>query len=109
MPGLSSVTSNAQVQADSHGCPACPHPAIGPATIGSPDVFVNGKPALRVGTEPITGVHAACCGPNTWKASQGSTTVSINGGKAVRVGDQTQHCGGVGHMVQGSPNVNAGG
>ncbi len=107
MPGLSSLTSNSQViGGDAHGCPACPHPAIGPATTGSPDVRVNAKPALRVND---MGVHAACCGPNTWMAAKGSGTVFINQRAAVRMGDQTQHCGGAGKMIQGSPNVNAGG
>jgi uncharacterized Zn-binding protein involved in type VI secretion len=67
---------------------------------------VNAKPALRVND---MGVHAACCGPNTWMAAKGSGTVFINQRAAVRMGDQTQHCGGAGKMIQGSPNVNAGG
>lgn len=87
---------------DTHGCPACPHPAAGPAIQGSPDVNANGRPALRV-DDP--GVHAACCGANTWTATKGSTTVFINGKAAHRVGDQNRHCGGMGQLVEGSPNV----
>jgi uncharacterized Zn-binding protein involved in type VI secretion len=74
--------------------------------MGSPNVKVNAMPALRVGD---MGIHAACCGPNTWTPVKGSGTVFINQRAAVRMGDQTQHCGGVGQMIQGSPNVNAGG
>lgn len=88
--------------ADAHGCLACPHPASGPATSGSPDVLVNGLPALRVGD---SGSHAACCGPNTWTAVAGSASVLINGRPAHRQGDQTQHCGGVGTLLVGSANV----
>jgi hypothetical protein len=65
-------------------------------------VFVNGRAALRVG-DP--GVHAACCGPNTWKAAKGSATVFVNGKAFHRLGDMTTHCGGVGKLVEGSPNV----
>jgi uncharacterized Zn-binding protein involved in type VI secretion len=106
MPPQSRVGDNSQVPADAHGCPACPHPCIGPGIAGSPDVIVNGQPALRVDD---TGVHAACCGPNMWTAKAGSGTVLINNKAAHRLGDQDQHCGGMGQMVAGSPNVVTGG
>lgn len=96
----------AQVPADAHGCPLCPHPAMGPAIAGSPDVNVNGQPALRVGD---SGIHAVCCGPNQWTARRGSATVFINGQAAHRVGDMQQHCGGSGQLVSGSPDVQVGG
>ena len=92
--------------ADAHGCPGCPHPVVGPAVSGSPDVFVNGMPAFRVGD---TGVHTACCGPNTWEAKKGSSSVQINGKKAHRMGDMDKHCGGSGNMIEGSANVFTGG
>ena len=47
----------------------------------------------------------ACCGTNTWTATKGSLTVFINGKGAHRMGDQNRHCGGVGQLVEGSPNV----
>jgi uncharacterized Zn-binding protein involved in type VI secretion len=94
------------VPADAHGCPACPHPCIGPATKGSPTVKVNKLPALRVSD---TGIHAACCGPNTWVAQAGSATVFINSLKAHRQGDADTHCGGSGKLIVGSPNVIVGG
>jgi len=103
MPGQGRLGDKANVPLDTHGCPACPHPAaIGPAIKGSPDVNVNRRPALRV-DDP--GVHAACCGTNTWTATQGSMTVFINGKSAHRIGDQNRHCGGIGQLVEGSPNV----
>lgn len=105
-PPQSRLGDKSMVPADSHGCPACPHPCVGPAVGGSPDVFVNGKPALRV-SDP--GVHAACCGPNTWTAKAGSGTVIINGLKAHRQGDADSHCGGTGKMIEGSGNVFTGG
>jgi uncharacterized Zn-binding protein involved in type VI secretion len=73
---------------------------------GSPNVNVNGRPALRVG-DP--GVHAACCGPNTWTATIGSGTVFINKKPAHRLNDMDTHCGGIGKMVEGSPDVITGG
>ncbi len=66
--------------------------------IGSTNVKVNTLPALRVGD---TGIHAKCCGPNTWIAVAGSKTVFINNSLAHRPGDRDQHCGGAGFMVQG--------
>jgi uncharacterized Zn-binding protein involved in type VI secretion len=96
----------AQTKADAHGCPSCPHTAMGPAIIGSPNVMINNMPALRVTDQ---GFHAACCGPNMWVASKGSMTVFINGLAAHRKDDMTQHCGGVGTLTIGSPNVDIGG
>lgn len=102
MPPQCRLGDKSKVPSDKHGCPACPHTCIGPATSGSPNVFVNSKAATRVGD---TGVHAGCCGPNTWKAVAGSATVFINGRAAHRKGDKDQHCGGGGNMIEGSPNV----
>ena len=106
MPPQCRLGDKSQVPADAHGCPACPHTCVGPAIMGSPNVNVNSRPALRV-TDP--GVHAACCGPNMWKASAGSGTVFINNLAAHRLGDADQHCGGVGKMIEGSNNVITGG
>jgi len=102
VPGQGRLGDKANVPLDAHGCPACPHPATGPAIQGSPDVNVNRLPALRVG-DP--GIHSACCGTNTWTATEGSATVFINGKRAHRMGDQSRHCGGMGRLIEGSPNV----
>ena len=102
MPGQGRLGDLSKVDADAHGCPACPHPGTGPAIVGSPDVNCNGMPALRVGD---TGIHAACCGPNTWEAKMGSGTVFINNKAAHRKDDMDKHCGGVGKLIQGSSNV----
>lgn len=106
MPAAGRLGDKAQCPADAHGCPGCAHSVIGPAVSGSPDVFVNGRAALRVG-DP--GVHAACCGPNTWKAAKGSGTVFVNGKPFHRMGDTTTHCGGTGQLIEGSPDVVVGG
>jgi hypothetical protein len=74
----------------------------GPAIVGSPNVNVNSRPALRI---QDVGMHAACCGPNMWTASQGAPTVFINGRAAYRMNDPASHCGGVGRLVQGSADV----
>jgi uncharacterized Zn-binding protein involved in type VI secretion len=106
MPPQGRLGDKSQAPADMHGCLACPHPVIGPAIQGSPDVMVNGQPALRVGDQ---GIHAACCGPNMWTAAKGSATVMINNMPAHRMGDTDQHCGGVGQLIEGSPDVIVGG
>jgi len=100
------IGDRAQVVADAHGCPGCPHECVGQAVRGSPDVNINARPALRVGD---VGIHSSCCGPNVWKASRGSSTVFINGKPAHRLGDANHHCGGIGQLVDGSSNVFVGG
>jgi uncharacterized Zn-binding protein involved in type VI secretion len=87
-----------------HACPGCPHPHIGLAIVGSPNVLINFRPALR--TDDL-GVGLACCGANTWQATAGSGTVFINGKNAHRVDDQTKHCGGAGtgKLSTGSEDV----
>lgn len=106
MPGQCRVSDLSNVPACAHGCPACPHPGIGPGIIGSPDTMVNKLPALRVDD---TGMHGACCNKNTWEATAGSATVFINNKAAHRIGDQDKHCGGTGQMTTGSSNVIVGG
>jgi PAAR motif len=102
VPGQGRLGDKANISADAHGCPGCPHPGTGPAIMGSPDVFVNGRPALRVDD---MGIHAVCCGPNMWKAQQGSATVFINGKAAFRMNDPSKHCGGQGQLIEGSADV----
>lgn len=102
MPPQARVGDSSQVPADAHGCPACPHTAIGPAIQGSANVLTNGLPSVRIGDK---GIHAACCGPNMWNAKTGSGSVLINGRRAHRLSDLVMHCGGIGTTVQGSPNV----
>lgn len=106
MAGAMRLGDKAQISLDAHGCPVCPHPGVGPAIQGSPDVNVNKRPAIRFG-DP--GMQTACCGLNTWNANQGSQTVYINKQPAVRIGDQTKHCGGIGVVIEGSQNVIIGG
>lgn len=102
MPEAGRVGDIAWVSADSHGHDCCSHSAQGPAVAGSPDCFINGMPALRVG-DP--GTHSACCGSNSWRAATGAPGVFINDIPAHRVQDSTIHCGGTGALVIGSPNV----
>lgn len=102
MPEAGRIGDKGQVPSDSHGCPSCPHGAVGPGTSGSADVVINGSPALRIDD---VGVHSSCCGPNTWIATAGAPGVYINGRKAHRLGDAQKHCGGNGKLIEGSPNV----
>lgn len=106
MPPQGRLGDKSMVPADAHGCPACPHPCVGPAIVGSPDTLVNKRPALRVGDK---GIHAACCGTNMWTAAAGSGTVFINNKGAHRQTDAVVHCGGMGRLIEGSTNVIVGG
>jgi uncharacterized Zn-binding protein involved in type VI secretion len=96
--GYACVGMLAHCPSDSHGCLACAHDVRGPITTGSSHVFVNGRPAARVGDR---GTHAACCGPNTFTIVGGDSSVLIDGKPAARVGSQTQHCGGKGTIIGG--------
>lgn len=106
MPEQGRLRDKSRVPNDSHACPGCPHDCQGPATTGSPDVMVNGRNALRVTDK---GEHSSCCGDNKWVAKAGSATVMINNLKAHRKDDAVQHCGGMGKLIEGSPNVITGG
>ena len=106
MAGQGRLGDKAQIQSDAHGCPGCPHPGVGPAIAGSVDVYVNGRPGLRVDD---VGIHAVCCGPNMWSAQAGSGTVFINGKAAFRKNDASRHCGGSGKLIEGSDDVLVGG
>jgi uncharacterized Zn-binding protein involved in type VI secretion len=106
MQPQSRLGDQSYVPADNHFRVRCPHQCIGPAETGSLNVLVNNLPALRI---LDMGIHAQCCGSNTWIAVEGSKTVFINNLPAHRLGDLDMHCGGPGYMVQGSPNVWTGG
>jgi uncharacterized Zn-binding protein involved in type VI secretion len=102
MPGAGRLRDKAEVKADAHGCPGCPHNAKGPAILGSPTVLINDKPALRV---TDMGIHMACCDGNIWVATKGSGTVLIDTLQAHRKDDMTTHCGGPGQLIEGSDDV----
>jgi len=73
-----------------HGC----HFPPSPATEGSPNVFVNGRPLMRVG-DPYA-PHACVAGhagPHGRKLAEGSPSVFANGREAGRIGDAID-CGG---------------
>lgn len=99
--GVATVGDNASAPADAHGCPACPHSTVGPLIAGSPTVLVNGRAVGRVG-DP--GVHAMCCGPHRWTITEGDPTVLAEGRPVARKEHATQHCGGAGQLIQGSPS-----
>jgi len=102
MPEAGRLSDLGKVDNDAHGCPACPHPAIGPCIVGSTDVLINSLPAARIDD---MGIHAPCCGPNIWFATAGSGTVLINDKGAHRKDDDQQHCGGSGKLITGSADV----
>jgi uncharacterized Zn-binding protein involved in type VI secretion len=88
--------ARSQCHADAHGCPACPHPVVGPVIVGSPTFLVGGKPLARVGDQ---GIHAACCGPNTFTVVDGDPEILVDGKRVPRLHDRTRHCGGEGQLV----------
>ena len=80
----------------SHGC-FPPTPAIS----GSPNVLINGRPALRV-DDPLL-LHACPnCPPHPRKMAKGTASVLINGKPACGTGDDV-NCGGV--LITGSSDV----
>jgi uncharacterized Zn-binding protein involved in type VI secretion len=80
---------------------------------GSPDVYINGRPAARVGDK--TSLHlrpGLICPPHTAAISQGAATVFINGRPAARVGSAVAGCtkviGGSSDVEIGGPSVGSG-
>lgn len=74
---------------------------------GSSNVFINGRPAARVGDS--AGTHCNTQPPydcHSRSVAVGSSTVFINGRPAARVGDSLS-CGG--EITSGSSNVRIGG
>lgn len=89
------------------GLICCPHGRAGTNATGSPNVFINGAAAHRVGDKgPCNCPHGG-----TFQSVSGSSTVFVNGRPLTRTGDATAciacGCGGV--HVSGSGNVFVGG
>jgi uncharacterized Zn-binding protein involved in type VI secretion len=97
--GFARMTDESRSGADTHNCPACPHPTRGRIATGSPNVSIDDLPAARVGD---FGLHTACCGPNNFRIRTGSAEVLIDGRPAARIGSETEECGGRGAIVQGA-------
>lgn len=76
----------------------CPPTAL---SSGSPDVFINGKPAGRVG-DPYVAHGCLVHAPHSGTIASGAPHVFINGKAAGRVGDPVS-CGG--SVAQGSSDV----
>ena len=80
----------------------CHFPAT-PAVEGSPNVFINGRPAVREGDAFAPhGCIPDKIPPHPRKLAKGASTVFINGKHAGRIDDPVD-CGG--KVVVGSPNV----
>lgn len=75
-----------------------------PSTSGSPNVFFNGIPALRVGDSFAT--HKCGKSSHGGTVSSGSSSVYINGKPAARIGDDVS-CGSA--VAEGSSNIFIGG
>lgn len=71
---------------------------------GSPNVFINGIPALRVGDHYVT--HQCGHSSHDSVVAAGSSTVFVNGKPLARIADSIA-CGSA--VGQGSSNVFAGG
>lgn len=102
MPAAGRSGDRASIEHDSHGCSCCPHGTSGAAVVGSGDVLVNGSKALRLGDQ---GTQGGCCGSSSWRAAAGWGSVLVNGKPIHCQGDATEHCGGIGALTAGSPDV----
>jgi uncharacterized Zn-binding protein involved in type VI secretion len=97
MPGIIRVGDDST----SDPCGAGPRPPIE----GSPDVFTNGMPTVRVG-DMYAGHSCPLSPPHDSPASSGSSTVFVNGIPVHRLGDDID-CGSKGDNA--SEDVFAGG
>ena len=73
---------------------------------GSPNVFVNGRPAARLGDPLASHGSPSPSPPHSRAIAAGSGSVFINGKPAARIGDAI-NCGG--NLISGSGNVFTGG
>lgn len=82
---------------------SCPHFRAGSMDSGSPNVFFNGKAAVRLGD----GGSCHCVHSGSFKVSSGSGSVFINGKAAIRIKDDTTctTCGKSGNIITGSSNI----
>jgi uncharacterized Zn-binding protein involved in type VI secretion len=90
-----------------HGTPITP---TVPVAMGSPNVFIGGQPAWRVGPDVHTcplsnGPQAHVGGP----VAKGSLTVYINNLPAARQGDEIIEAGGPNKIAAGLLTVQIGG
>ena len=91
MPGIARQFDLVHSDADVHGVTfPIVVPVDGWFTAGSPNVYANSRPVVRVGD---SGIHVACCGPNAFIAASGSPNVFANSLPVVRERDATLHCG----------------
>ena len=74
---------------------------------GSPDVFINGQPAARVGDTSTSHLRHGSprCVPHVSTIAAGSSSVFVNGRPLARVGDPLTACT---TIAQGSGDVFAG-
>ena len=87
--GGGTMAKPAARKGDLHSCPKVEHLKAhdgGPIVEGSPDVFIGGQPAARVGD------RVQCNGANDF-IIEGEPSVLINGKPAARLGDKTAHGG----------------
>jgi len=87
-----------------HGSLCCPHSVIGEISEGSPDVFINGRPAARL-NDSVTHDCPHC---GTGYVSSASGSVKANGRGIARIGDTVTYPGGSGTITAASGNVNVG-
>lgn len=87
-----------------------PEPPTGVLAKGSPDVYINGRPAMRAGDDIALSCNGLPLSHPFWPfpvvIAEGSATVYINGKPAARLGSKMV-CGA--HIKSGSPDTFIGG
>jgi len=88
MPSAARLGDKAQVDADAHGCPACPHP---------PSSIVNRLAGRLVNSKPARGRTISASTPSaadrTLHHPARLADGDVNGKPFARMNDQTKHCG----------------
>ncbi|MBM3754083.1 MAG: hypothetical protein FJW38_08905 [Acidobacteria bacterium] len=83
---VATVGAVTNVPTDAHGCPACPHPALGVIVTALPDVLANGRPVVVAGSQTRS---YGCCGSGAGWVKQGrdtsGRTKTITLAEAIRV------------------------
>lgn len=100
MPGQARVTDMA-IGTGSHALPECPHVIRGFFIQGSPNVFTNALPTVRIGDMLVLD----CPHHTIGVAMTGSPNVFTNGIPNHRLGDLDNFYCGIGVTITASPNV----
>ena len=98
-----SITGRTSGEHNGHYPPHGPCGISGTITTGSPNIFVNGKPIVTVGS--LTNESDCCDSNRQGTVAAGSGKIFANGKAVARIGDAINPHNGTATIASGSSNV----